>query len=99
MHITLIPMRRDDALSLARAGDHLIVNGVAFDFSDLPDGATLPQDAVACDWLAGDVERIDGVLHLALILPVGAQAPQEARFPAPLTVSQDGPVSLPGEHA
>lgn len=97
MHITFTPQRRDDQLSLARAGDALIINGETLDLSGIPDGATLPRDAVASDWLASDIERIGGVLHLTLILPHGPNAPAVALFPAPVLVEADGPISLPGE--
>jgi len=95
MQITLTPQRRDDRLSLSREGDVLILNGEAFDFAAIPEGGTLPRDAVACDWLASDVTRQDGVLHLTLILPHGADAPQATLFPAALTLTGDGPVVLP----
>ena len=39
--------------------------------------------------------RAGGVLHLTLILPHGADAPLETRFPAALTLTGDGPVALP----
>jgi hypothetical protein len=95
MHITLTPMRGPQPMTLHRVGDILTINGEAYDFAAIPDGATLPQGAVDCPWLASDVERIGGVLHLALILPHGAGAPAQTRFPAPLTLSGDGPVALP----
>ena len=95
MQITLTPMNRDDRLTLERSGDSLTINGEAFDFTAIPEGGTLPRDAVACDWLAGDVTRAGGVLHLTLILPHGADAPLETRFPAALTLTGDGPVALP----
>ena len=95
MQITLTPQRRDDTLTLTRSGDVLTINGEAFDFTAIPEGGTLPRDAVACDWLAGDVTRAGGVLHLTLILPHGADAPLETRFPAPITLTGDGPVALP----
>lgn len=95
MHqIDLSPMRRDDRLEVSVSGDVFTINGAAFDLSALPEGASLPRDAVACDWLAGDVERIDGALHLTLILPHGANAPEETLFPAPI-MAGDGPVALP----
>ncbi len=94
MQITLSPMRRDDRLDLRLAGDVLTINGEAFDFSALPDGATLPREAVTSDWLASDVERIGGVIHLTLILPHGADAPQETLFPVAI-VAGDGPITLP----
>ena len=95
MQITLTPQRRADTLTLMRSGDVLTINGDAFDFAAIPEGGTLPRDAVACDWLAGDVTRSGGVLHLTLILPHGADAPQATLFPAPITLTGDGPVTLP----
>lgn len=95
MHITLSPIRHDTPLTLHRAGDVLTINGIAYDLSGIPEGATLPRAAVACDWLASDIERIGGVLHLTLLLPHGAAAPEAARFPEPLTVAGDGPIPLP----
>lgn len=92
MHqIDLSPMRRDDRLEVSVSGDVFTINGAAFDFSALPEGASLPRDAVACDWLAGDAERIG---DLSLILPHGANAPGETRFPVPV-MAGDGPVDLP----
>ena len=96
MILIFSPMRHSDRLNLHRAGDMLTINGEAFDFSPLPDGATLPRDAVASDWLAGDVTRDgNGVLTVPLILPHGANAPEATRFPAPLDLTRDGPVELP----
>lgn len=99
--ITLSPMRRDDDLTLHCAGDVLTANGAAYDFSDLPEGGLLPRAAVACDWLASDVTRINGQLHLTLILPHGPipwPAPPESAVvthPEPLHITTDGPVALP----
>ena len=101
MHITLSPIRSDAALSLHRAGDVLTINGEALDLSAIPEGATLPAGAVACDWIAGPISRSGGVLHLTLLLPHGPipqPAPPEARavtHPAPLSLTGDGPVTLP----
>jgi hypothetical protein len=96
MNITFTPMRRDDTLMLmlSRSGDTLTINSEAFDFSGIPDGATLPRDAIACDWLASDVERIGGAIHLTLILPHGPNAPQETLFPVAITPT-DGVIVLP----
>ena len=101
MQINLTPVRCDDTLSLACRGDVLVINGVDYDFGPLPEGAVLPRDAVACEWLASDVTRHGGVLHLTLILPHGPilyPPPLEALpvlFPAPVLVTEDGPVTLP----
>lgn len=95
MKITLIPQRRNDVLSLSKSGDTLIINDESYDFSGVPEGATLPREAVDCDWLASDVERVGAALHMTLILPHGARAPRETLFPEPIIVKSDGPVSLP----
>ena len=95
MNINLTPMRRDDQLVLSKSGDTLTINGEDFDFSGIPDGATLPREAVTCDWLASDIERIGGVLHLTLILPHGEDAHQETLFPQPIAVTTDGQITVP----
>lgn len=95
MNITLSPQRRDDTLTVIKSGDTLTINGAAYDFSVVPDGATLPKDATDCEWLASDVERIGGVLHLTLLLPHGADASEAARFPQPIINPADGELELP----
>ena len=95
MKITFSPMRRDDRLTVSRSGDTLTINGEAFDLSVVPDGATLPADAISSEWFGGPVERIDGDLNVTLILPHGANAPQETRHAAPITLTGDGPVDIP----
>ena len=95
MKINLSPQRSDNQLSLEKDNDTLIINGEPFDFSALPEGATLPRDAIESDVIISDVERIDGVLHLTVLLPHGANAPHETRFPEPSLVTEDGEIELP----
>jgi hypothetical protein len=95
MRITLSPQRRTDTLIISKQGDTLTINGAAFDFSVIPDGATLPASAVDCDYLTGNIERIAGVLHLSLILPTGPDATQAANFPAPIINPANGVLELP----
>ena len=73
----------------------MTLNAGELDFSQLPEGATLPQSAINSPWIADDVRRIDGVLHVPLLLPLGPDASEAARFPVPIIVTQDGPVELP----
>ena len=96
MQITLHPLRSEGSLTLLRAGDQLTINGAVFDFSVLPEGASLPADAVDSPWIAGPVRREGGALELALYLPHGAAAPEAMRFPATISDPADGPVPLPG---
>lgn len=95
MKLSFTPIRADNERALSVAGDVLTVDGEAFDLSGIPDGATLPREAVDCDWLVSDVERESGELVLTILLPHGPSAPEETRFPQPITVTADGPVALP----
>jgi len=101
MKISFSPFRSDSVLTLSRQGDVLTINGADLDFGPLPEGAVLPREAVNCDWLASEVTRIDGVIHLTLILPHGPipwPAPPESRVvthPEPILVTTDGPILLP----
>lgn len=99
MRVSLSPMRHDGTLAVEKSGDVLTINGEAFDFSSLPDGATIPAGAVPCDWIVGPVERVDGDLHLTLILPHGPNPTQAVAFPVPLINPPDGPIVLPADPA
>lgn len=95
MRINLSPQRRDDTLTVVVAGDTIMLNGELLDFSQLPEGATLPSSAVSNQWLFGNIHRVDGVIELTLILPLAAEASEAACFPEPLNVLVDGLVELP----
>ena len=95
MQISFTPTRSDTVLTLHRSGDCLTINGEHFDFSGIPEGASLPRTAVSCLWLASDVERIAGAIHLTLRLPHGPTAPVETLFPTDLNPVPEGAVSLP----
>lgn len=98
MKIKLSPVRVDESLIAVVDGDMLIVNGELVDFSLLPDGGYIPPDAISNKWIIGGVFRQGGDINLTLVLPHGANAPIETRFPeaydVPITVT-DGPVPLP----
>lgn len=96
MMIRFSPIRSDMALALECRGDVLLVNGVAQDFGALAEGAVLARDSIGGDWLASDVTRVAGVVHLTVILPHAADAGPERLFPAPCQMAGDGPVPLPG---
>jgi len=96
MKISLSPMRRDDTIDIVKYGDVLTINGESFDFSSLPDGATIIAGAIPCEWISGHVERIGGVIHLTIILPHGPNAPESVLFPLPISDPPDGEIILPG---
>lgn len=95
MQIKFNPQRRDDTLSVVKEGDALIVNGVTYDFSPLPEGATLPAEAIDSDLFSGPVERVNGEIVLTLTLPHGPNPSHAVAFPQPIIVTADGPVELP----
>lgn len=98
MKIKLSPVRMDEQLTASVSADTITLNGTNLNFGPLLDGETLPNEAINNKWISGDVHRINGEIHLTLVLPHGATAPQETRFPAaydvPMTVSS-GAVPLP----
>ncbi len=95
MRIDLSPIRSETPLAVHRAGEVISLDGTAYDLSPLPEGATLPGAAL-CEAVVGDVTRVGGALRLTLALPHGIDAPEAARFPAPLDPAPEGPVDLPG---
>lgn len=95
MHIIFSPQRGALPLGASRDGDALTLNEEVVDFSALSEGETMTRDAIVCGWIAGDVTRTGGVLHIPLILPHGTSAPAETLFPDPVDVVGDGPVPLP----
>ena len=95
MKINFSPQVREDTLAVTKAGDALTINGVTYDFAQLPENATLPATAVGCEYIVGDVTRVNGDIELTLLLPITPQASEAARFPAPITVTADGPITLP----
>ncbi|WP_421308948.1 hypothetical protein [Aeromonas veronii] len=98
MKITLSPANCMVRLVASVDGDKLTVNDVELDFSELVEGSTLPVYAISNEWIAGDVHRINGEIHLTLLLPHGPDATQETRFPTamlePISIAS-GLVPLP----
>ena len=95
MLINLSPVRSDEPLSVAVIGDTLMINGVAFDFGPLLEGAVLPKNAIVSRWILDDVKRVDGVIQVTVMLPHAEDASEAARFPQMIVVTQNGPVALP----
>lgn len=95
MKISLSPQLRAAPFAMSVTGDVLEIDGLAYDFTPLGEGDVLPREAVNCPWLVSDVARDGGQVTLTLILPHGPNAPAATLFPAPITVAEDGPVSLP----
>lgn len=100
MRISFAPQRRDDTLTIEQTTtDRLRINGELFNFATMEDGDVIPSGTIPCDWIAGPVKKIDGEVRLTLILPNGPNPSQAVAFPEPITVTEDGPIALPGEEA
>lgn len=89
MQIILNPVRLDQPLALIRKGDTLMFNGHAVDL------ASYDPEVTPCDWMVAPPVRTPQGWQVQIILPHGADAPHETRFPRPITVTGNGPVALP----
>lgn len=99
MRISFSPQRRDDALTLEKSmGDRLRINGELFNFNPLAEGDTIPEGAVPCPWIIGPVERIGGEICLTVILPHYPNPSPAVAFPEPITVIEDGPITIPQDN-
>ena len=95
MIIKLVSTRSDAPLEIVKKGDLLTINGSPFDFGPLPNGATLPAQAIGCEWINDPVERTDGTLVITITMPVGPFARQASWYPDDIINPPDGRVSLP----
>lgn len=88
--IKLSPVRSDGETKVSVTGTVLTLNGVEYDLSELPDGAT------AWHPVLGTVARNGDSYECTVILGHGPNAPHETRFPEPITlIDHNGPVELP----
>lgn len=95
MIISFSPQRRDDTLSLEKNGDRLRINGELFNFNPLQEGDSIPDGSIPCEWITGPVQRVEGQIHVTLILPHGPNPSEAVAFPPPIVVEVDGPVNVP----
>ena len=89
MNIKLSPQRRDDSLSVTKVGDILTINDTEYDFTPITEGATLPAEAIDCEWIVGDVSRVNEEIELTLLKPYIENTPENC-FPEPMLNAQDG---------
>lgn len=92
MKIKFNPQRRDDELLLRVEGEIVTVNYISYDLSVIPEGATLPADAIYGEMLSGDISRINGELEIVVTLPHKADAPTAITFPQDAVITEDGVV-------
>lgn len=88
--LNLSPVRADEETTAALAGTVLTVNGIDYDLSELPDGATAQHPEL------GKVTRNGDEYECSIRLGHGPNAPHETRFPEPIVLeNHNGPVELP----
>lgn len=93
MKIHLFATSSTSTITVSVTGDVLTVNDEEFDFSFIPEGASLPASATGSEYFFGDITRDGGVLSLNMFLPYSGGG----HFDCPefLDVVEDGPVELP----
>lgn len=95
--INFTPQVSDAKLEMSKSGEALIINGVDVDFSDMPDGADYPAEAIESDFVSGGISKVDGVVHMTIIMPYihTDDIPESVSYPSGVFVEQDGRISLP----
>lgn len=95
MKITLVPQRNNNTITVTKNGNVLTINDMVFDFSVIPNGASLPASATGSLFFCGDIERIVDDLQLSILLPHSANPSPAVAFPVVLINPPDGPLELP----
>lgn len=95
--INLSPILMDGRLEVSVKGFELTVCGEVFDFTPLKKGYEISAADIGSELFAGPaVMSGDGDLEVTLLLPYSdPDASMSVRYPAPVLVSTDGPVTLP----
>lgn len=96
MLIVFSPVRADlPHPSLYVIGETLVVDGHSYDLSSCTEETPIEPEMLDCPWIADPVRRVSGRVHVRFLLTHGRFAPVQTRFPAPVDVTEDGPVALP----
>jgi hypothetical protein len=90
--VAALPSRTPLAITVA--GEALTINGDTIDFSVVPEAGRIADAWKLHPMLAGTVERIDGLLHVTVLLPYSG-ADGHVEPPSPVLDPPDGPLTLP----
>lgn len=91
MIINFTPQRRDDILILKKIDvDKIEINGDIFDFSSLNEGDFIPSGIVPCEWIVGEIRKVENKINLTIILPHGPTPNQALAFPQPINFNKKG---------
>jgi hypothetical protein len=87
-------------LSVAVEGATIFINGHNLDLSFMEEGDRIDRDAISgegTETIKGPISLVGGTFRITLIFPYDPETASHAQlFPAPLVVTTDGPVTLPG---
>lgn len=97
MRINLTPIVTDKLLSVSKRGDALVINGEAYDFSSLPEGATIPAGVIPCPLIFGPVDRLGGRIVLTILLPCRYDSSHERLHSPPIIDPPDGVIAFIGD--
>lgn len=67
----------------------LFINGIEYDLSEIPDGATIEHDTIF------KAERISDDYEITIILNHGSNAPETTRFPITAEITENGNIDVP----
>lgn len=88
-HITFSPIRMDAPVpAIAIEGDIITIDG------DLINLASYDAEAAPHPMIVGQPALVDGAWQITVLLPHGADAGESVRFPEPVGLEEDGPVSM-----
>lgn len=88
--IVLSPQFSNAELRLEKTGSFLKINGVPCYFGTLNDGDEIPSEAIDSDVIVGGIKKVDGIVHLTVIMPYSdADVPEHIRFPEPIMLIED----------
>lgn len=97
MNINIVTSITTERASFEKRGDSLIINGDEFDFSPLLEGERIPMNAIQSDFMAGAVERHNGVLIIPIRLPISELLADTVGIPGDIIDAPDGLLDLPKE--
>lgn len=91
MKLTLIPIRSDETLTIARDGDRLVLNGTPLDLP--PEGEERIVEGEPARWIVSALRR--GAV--SIVVPYGPQIDGKVLPVTTLEVTADGAIALPAQ--
>jgi len=88
------------SLALSVEGARILINDHVLDLSFMEEGDRIDREAISgegAELILGPITLAGGTFRITLIFPYDPKTASPAQlFPAPIVVTTDGPVTLPG---